>query len=83
MRHGGHVFDERDFQANGLQRANGRFPAGPRSLDPHLNLFHTVGHGLAGGILRHKGWRAASVQLPPLNLRQDLTVIAPAEIEIE
>ncbi len=37
----------------------------------------------AGGILRHKGWRAASVQLPPLNLRQDLTVIAPAEIEIE
>ena len=53
MRHGGHVFDERDFQANGLQRANGRFPAGPWPLDPHLNLFHTVGHGLAGGILRH------------------------------
>jgi Domain of unknown function (DUF2760) len=36
-----------------------------------------------GGILRHKGWRAASVQLPPLNPKQDLSVIAPAEIEIE
>jgi len=36
-----------------------------------------------GGILRHKGWRAASVQLPPLNPKQDVSVIAPAEIEIE
>jgi hypothetical protein len=33
--------------------------------------------------LRHKGWRAASVSLPPLNPRQDVSVVAPAEIEIE
>ena len=36
-----------------------------------------------GGVLRHKGWRAASVSLPPLNPRQDVSVVAPAEIEIE
>ena len=36
-----------------------------------------------GGILRHKGWRAAGANLPPLDARQDATIIAPAEIEIE
>ena len=36
-----------------------------------------------GGILRHKGWRATAVTLPKLNSRQDLAVIAPAEIEVE
>ena len=37
----------------------------------------------AGGLLRHKGWRAAKVDLPALNPKQDATIIAPAEIEIE
>ena len=37
----------------------------------------------AGGTLRHKGWRAAKVDLPALSARQDAAVIAPAEIEIE
>jgi len=36
-----------------------------------------------GGILRHKGWRATKVDLPALNPKQDATIIAPAEIEIE
>ena len=36
-----------------------------------------------GGTLRHKGWRAAKVDLPALAGRQDAAVIAPAEIEIE
>jgi hypothetical protein len=36
-----------------------------------------------GGVLRHKGWRAAKVDLPSLNPKQDATIIAPAEIEIE
>lgn len=35
------------------------------------------------GVLRHKGWRATAVSLPVLNSRQDLAVIAPAEIEVE
>jgi len=37
----------------------------------------------AGGTLRHKGWRATKVDLPAMPARQDATVIAPAEIEIE
>ena len=35
------------------------------------------------GLLRHKGWRATAVSLPALNSRQDLAVLAPAEIEVE
>ena len=35
------------------------------------------------GVLRHKGWRATAVALPKLNSRQDLAVLAPAEIEVE
>jgi hypothetical protein len=34
----------------------------------------------AGGTLRHKGWRAASVELPTLPPGK---VVAPAEIEVE
>ena len=37
----------------------------------------------AGGTLRHKGWRATKVDIPSLPAKQDATVIAPAEIEIE
>jgi len=37
----------------------------------------------SGGLLRHKGWRAGKVDLPPLNPKQDSTIVAPAEIEIE
>jgi hypothetical protein len=37
----------------------------------------------AGGVLRHKGWRAVKVDLPALAPKQDASVIAPAEIEIE
>ena len=35
-----------------------------------------------GGTLRHRGWSAASIQLPVLG-KQDPQVIAPAEIEVE
>ena len=37
----------------------------------------------SGGLLRHKGWKAAKVNLPALAAKQDASVIAPAEIEIE
>jgi len=36
-----------------------------------------------GGALRHRGWRATSASLPKLSSRQDLTILAPAEIEVE
>ncbi|MBI4873812.1 MAG: DUF2760 domain-containing protein [Acidobacteria bacterium] len=37
----------------------------------------------AGGTLRHKGWRAERVTLPPLSAKGEASLIAPAEIEIE
>lgn len=37
----------------------------------------------SGGTLRHKGWRAENVQLPSLGARQDISLLAPAEIEVE
>jgi len=36
-----------------------------------------------GGTLRHKGWKAAKLDLPALNPKQDASIIAPAEIEVE
>jgi hypothetical protein len=35
-----------------------------------------------GGTLRHRGWQATSVSLPAIG-KQDVSIIAPAEIEIE
>jgi hypothetical protein len=37
----------------------------------------------AGGILRHRGWQATQVVLPPLIPNQDVTILAPAELEVE
>jgi hypothetical protein len=37
---------------------------------------------VAGGMLRHRGWAATSVNLPPIG-KQDVKIIAPAEIEVE
>jgi hypothetical protein len=36
-----------------------------------------------GGVLRHKGWRAEKIDLPPTPPAQSVTVIAPAEVEVE
>jgi hypothetical protein len=36
-----------------------------------------------GGVLRHKGWRSVKIDLPALQGKQDMKVIAPAEVEIE
>jgi len=37
----------------------------------------------AGGTLRHRGWRADSVTLPKVNPKQNLSILAPAELEVE
>jgi hypothetical protein len=37
----------------------------------------------SSGVLRHRGWRATAISLPQLNLREDLAILAPAEIEVE
>jgi hypothetical protein len=57
----------------------------PATADPAAVKF--IGNVPAGkpegGTLRHKGWRCAKVDLPALNPKQDASIIAPAEIEIE
>ena len=35
------------------------------------------------GVLRHKGWKATAVNLPAMASKQDLTILAAAEIELE
>jgi hypothetical protein len=37
----------------------------------------------AGGMLRHKGWRVDSHQFPESNSKQNLSILAPAELEVE
>jgi Domain of unknown function (DUF2760) len=67
-----------------IDGVEGTFAKAP-SADPNLVKF--VGNVPAkpptGGTLRHKGWRATKVDLPALSAKQDASVIAPAEIEIE
>ena len=36
-----------------------------------------------GGLLRHKGWRADSVSLPTISPKQNSSILAPAELEVE
>ena len=57
-------------------------PAGNAALVKFVGNVPATG-APKGGVLRHKGWRATTVSLPKLNTRQDLVVIAPAEIEVE
>ena len=42
-----------------------------------------VGGKAPGGVLRHKGWRAEKIDLPPLPPGQAATILAPAEVEVE
>ena len=37
---------------------------------------------VAGGTLRHRGWTALAINLPMLG-KQDVSVVAPAELEVE
>ena len=36
-----------------------------------------------GGLLRHKGWKAEKIDLPPLSPGSNASMIAPAEVEVE
>lgn len=56
-----------------------------KAPDPHRTklLGNVPATGKAnGGTLRHRGWMATAVNLPAIG-KQDVKVIAPAEIEIE
>jgi Domain of unknown function (DUF2760) len=67
-----------------IDGVEGTFTRAP-SKDPNMVKF--VGNVPAtppsGGTLRHKGWRAVKVDLPALAAKQDATILAPAEIEVE
>ncbi len=58
----------------------------PETADPATVKFlgNVPAHGAPeGGVLRHRGWRASNVQLPAVDARQDLSIVAPAEIELD
>jgi hypothetical protein len=42
-----------------------------------------AGPAPAGGTLRHRGWKAEKIDLPAIGVKQDTSIVAPAEIEIE
>ncbi|HEY2014624.1 MAG TPA: DUF2760 domain-containing protein [Bryobacteraceae bacterium] len=67
-----------------IDGVEGTFAKAPSS-DPNVVKFvgNVPAKPPAGGTLRHKGWRAAKVDLPALVAKQDASIIAPAEIEIE
>lgn len=67
-----------------IDGVEGTFAKAPSS-DPNLVKFvgNVPAKPPAGGTLRHKGWRASRVDLPALGSKQDPTILAPAEIEIE
>jgi len=67
-----------------IDGVEGTFAKAPSS---DANIVKFVGNVPAklppGGTLRHKGWRVVKVDLPTLGAKQDATIIAPAEIEVE
>ena len=67
-----------------IDGVEGTFTQAP-SKDPNVVRFigNVPAKPPSGGVLRHKGWRAAKIDLPALGAKQDFTVLAPAEIEIE
>ncbi len=67
-----------------IDGVEGTFAKAPSS-DPGVVKFvgNVPAKPPAGGLLRHKGWRAAKIDLPTPAPRQDASIIAPAEIEIE
>lgn len=67
-----------------IDGVEGTFTKAP-SADPNMIKFigNVPAKPPSGGTLRHKGWRAAKVDLPALSAKQDAAIIAPAEIEIE
>ena len=67
-----------------IDGVEGTFTQAPSS-DPNAVKFvgNVPAQPPAGGILRHRGWRAAQVDLPAPSGQRDVTILAPAEIEIE
>lgn len=70
-----------------LDSVEGTFQKLDASKAPDPNRIKLIGNVPAngkvpGGTLRHRGWLASSVNLPPLG-KQDPAALFPAEIEVE
>lgn len=70
-----------------IDGVEGTFQKLDASKTPDPNRIKLIGNVPAtgkvpGGTLRHRGWTASSVNLPALG-KQDVSVLAPAEIEVE
>jgi len=70
-----------------MDAVEGTFQKLDASKTPDPNRIKLIGNVPAngkvpGGTLRHRGWTASSISLPPLG-KQDTSVVAPAEIEVE
>jgi len=67
-----------------IDGVEGTFAKAP-SKDPSVVRFvgNVPAQPPAGGTLRHKGWRAAKINLPPQPSGQDASNLAPAELEVE
>lgn len=70
-----------------VDAVEGTFQKLDASKAPDPNRFKLLGNipasgKVSGGTLRHRGWVVNSVTLPTIG-KQDVSVIAPAEIEVE
>jgi hypothetical protein len=70
-----------------LDGVEGTYQKVDASKAPDPNRIKLIGNvpasgKVSGGTLRHRGWMAASVNLPRIG-KQDLSILAPAELEVE
>ena len=57
----------------------------PEGFDPNaIKLVgNVVGEPPFTGILRHRGWRLETIQMPELSDTENPAIIAPAEVEVQ
>ncbi len=67
-----------------MQEAEGATVTVPAGFDPsRIQLLgNVVGEAPFKGELRHRGWRAAAIDLPTVPPGADAHVVAPAEVEV-
>jgi hypothetical protein len=70
-----------------IDGVEGTFQKLDNSKTPDPNRIKLVGNvpasgKVSGGILRHRGWRAVSINLPSLG-KGDTAILTPAELEVE
>jgi hypothetical protein len=68
-----------------IDSVEGSYASAPSTDPAVVKLLGNVPPGgtAQGGILRHRGWRAEKVDLPPLRPGANTAIIAPAEIEVD